>query len=67
MALCQMCQQPIKETVIIGRKLVAMVHAGPHVPAGTARYVTVFGVRCGCGERIERRFENRQARENSVG
>jgi hypothetical protein len=64
MALCAACNQPIKETVVQGRKLIALVHAGPHTPPGTARYLTVFNLTCACGVRVERRYENRQSRES---
>ena len=63
MAVCSVCNHLVKETVIEGRKLIAQLHEGPHTPAGIARYVTVLSVRCECGERIERRYENRLSRE----
>ena len=59
MALCAACNQPIKETVVQGRKLIAQVHTGPHAPPGTGRYLTILNLACACGERIERRYENR--------
>jgi hypothetical protein len=65
MAICAACQQPIKESVVQGRKLIAQVHAGPHAPPGTGRYLTIFSHKCACGERIERRYENRQSRESN--
>jgi hypothetical protein len=64
MAICAVCNQPIKESVIVGRKFVARVPAGLHAPQGTGRYLTILNVSCGCGERIERRYENRPSRES---
>ena len=63
MAICPTCNQHVKESVMQGRKLIAQVHTGRHVPAGTGRYVTVFELRCACGDRIVRRYENRQMHE----
>ncbi len=63
MARCAVCNQPLKETVAVGRKLIALAHPGPHVPPGTGRYLTILNLSCACGERIERRYENRPARE----
>ena len=59
MAICPTCQRPLKESVLQGRKLIAQVHSGPHAPPGTGRYLTILNVQCECGERIERRYENR--------
>jgi hypothetical protein len=63
--VCTACHQLVKESVLQGRKLIAMVHAGPYTPSGTARYVTVFSLVCACDERIERRYENLRLPENS--
>jgi hypothetical protein len=57
MTICAACRQPIKETVAAGRKLIAKVHTGPHSEIG--RYLTILSLRCACGERIDRRYENR--------
>ena len=62
MALCATCNQPISETVIQGRKLIAQVHRGTGKPT-VGRYLTVLNLTCACGQRIERRYENRPARE----
>jgi hypothetical protein len=59
MANCQTCNQPIKESVLEGRKLIAQVHTGPHAPPTMGRYLTIFSFKCGCGERVERRYESR--------
>ena len=64
MAVCTQCNQPFKETVIQGRKLIAQVHPGPYAPAGTGRYLTVLSRKCACGEQIERRYENRPMRQS---
>ncbi len=66
MAQCPVCRQPVKETVIEGRKLIAQVHTGEKVRPGTGRYLTILGLRCGCGERTERRYENRHTRDLTV-
>ena len=58
MKVCLTCACPIKETVIEDRKPIARVPAGPHVPPGTARYLTVLSLMCACGKRRERRYEN---------
>jgi hypothetical protein len=64
MALCPTCNQPIHESVIQGRKLIAQVRrSGPGGTTNTGRYLTVLSLSCGCGERVERRYENRSARE----
>ncbi len=67
MATCAVCRQPIKESVIEGRKLIAQIHSGPHTPPGTGRYVTVLSLKCACGERTERRYENRQMQKSLAG
>jgi hypothetical protein len=59
MSICPKCYQPIKESVIQGRKLIAQVHTGPRSAVGTGRYLTVLNVQCACGLRTERRYENR--------
>jgi hypothetical protein len=63
MAICPVCNQPINESVIKGRKLVTQVYTGPHTGPGTGRYLTVLSRKCACGEWIERRYENRPACE----
>jgi hypothetical protein len=63
MAICTVCNQPIKESVLQGRKLIAQVHTGPNAPPGTGRYLTILSVSCGCGERTQRRYENHPPRE----
>ncbi len=63
MAICPNCNQRIKETVLEGRRLIAQVHTGQHVPPGTGRYVTVMSLQCACSERIVRRYENGQVHE----
>jgi hypothetical protein len=62
MARCATCNQPINETVMQGRKLIAHVDRGSATPT-VGRYLTVLNLTCACGERIERRYENRTARE----
>jgi hypothetical protein len=62
MVICPTCNQRIKESVLEGRKLTAQVHNGPNTPPGTGRYLTILSVHCGCGVRVERRYENRQSR-----
>ena len=57
MDLCAACKQPIKESVVQGRKLIAQVNTGPN--AGSGRFLTVFNHTCACGSRVERRYENR--------
>jgi hypothetical protein len=59
MAICPKCFQPIKESVVQGRKLIAQVHTGTRSSVGTGRYLTVLNVQCACGMRTERRYENR--------
>jgi hypothetical protein len=66
MATCAECNQPIKETVIVGRKLIAQVHSGRHVPPETGRYLTVLNLTCACGVRVVRRYENRPLPEYST-
>ena len=63
MAVCQVCHQPIRESVIEGRKLIAQLHAGPHTAPDVGRYLTVLNVKCACGEWLERRYENLSPRE----
>jgi hypothetical protein len=63
MDICQTCNQPIKETVVEGRKLIAKVHTGTHSPHSTGRYLTVLNLTCACGVRVERRYENRSSPE----
>jgi len=60
MMICPTCNQPIKESVLVGRKLIAQVHSGAKIPSGTGRYLTIMSLACGCGTRTERRYENRQ-------
>ncbi len=60
MAICPTCQQPITESVLKRRILIAQVHSRPHAPPTIGRYLTVFSFKCGCGEPIERRYENRR-------
>ena len=64
MATCATCHQPINETVVAGRKLIAHVPTGRYVPAGTGRYVTVLNLTCACGVRVVRRYENWGPRES---
>jgi hypothetical protein len=68
MNLCPTCNQPIKESILEGRKLIAQVHTGPYTMPHTGRYVTVILRKCACGERIERRYENlpKVARQTSI-
>ena len=58
MNLCPKCQQPVSESVLEGRKLIARVHASPYAIPDTGRYVTVILRTCACGELVERRYEN---------
>jgi hypothetical protein len=64
MALCAVCHQSIKESVTQGRKLIFQIHTNSDVQSGVGRYLTILSVKCGCGERIERRYENRPMRES---
>ena len=66
MAICPTCQQPIKESVLEGRKLIAQVHANGILPPGMGRYLTILSLSCACGERIQRRYENHRLREQSA-
>jgi hypothetical protein len=58
MAICPTCNQPIKESIAAGRKLLNLVQAGPY--AGCGRYLIVLNLSCACGVRTERRYENRK-------
>jgi hypothetical protein len=62
--ICQKCNQPIKESVLEGRKLIAQVRSGPETLQGMGRYLTVYTLACDCGERIEHRYENQKVRES---
>ena len=59
MAVCSRCNQKIRETVVEGRKLIALVHRSPHDQPCTGRFLTILKLSCGCGDRMERRYENR--------
>jgi hypothetical protein len=63
MSHCPECNYLIKETVVEGRKLIAQLHTSPHFAQGTTRYLTILKLSCECGERTERRYENRPSCE----
>jgi hypothetical protein len=61
--ICPTCKQTVREIVVEDRKLDTHAPADRNVPSGTGRYVTVLDVTCGCGERIERRYEKPAAND----
>jgi hypothetical protein len=60
MDVCPICNHPVEATVVEERRLLVQVQAGPNALPATGRYLTVRILRCECGERIERRYENRE-------
>jgi hypothetical protein len=59
MDVCAVCNQPIRETVVMGRKLIPQVFTGSNGAMEIGRYLTVLNLTCACGERTVRRYENR--------
>jgi hypothetical protein len=59
MAMCLRCNQRIRESVVEGRKLIALVHKSPCDQPRMGRFLTILKLSCGCGDRTERRYENR--------
>lgn len=60
MDVCPICNHRVEATVVEERKRIASIPAGPNALPATGRYLTVRILRCECGERIERRYENRE-------